>query len=349
MRHKLSLLKKRVAIVLEDDNKKGVFQILREAIGFWIAKKEVPYFYFGKFLYRKDVKNYKDYLSSKEVDLVTLSKKLHRTQYASILRNKLSFAIYMEKNKMAVPPLIGYNFGNRFFYQENNKTITDKEDLTKFFKDLFEVTGKTKIFIKAISEMGGKGCHLLTFDNYKEEIEKNSKEILTNDFIWQDIIVQHDEVNKIYPSSVNTIRFDSYLDKNDKVHILSAFMRFGGGGAVVDNNSSGGFFVPIDLEKGRLKEKSHQQLKYGGKRLTAHPDTNTVFSNFEIPFFEEACALVKSAVDCIPDRIIGWDIAITPEGPVIVEGNDNNSFIAPDIAYGGYLSHPMFKEIMQEA
>ncbi len=349
MKRKLKSLKNRILIVLNDDNKKGSFQILREAINFWRVKGEFPYFYFGKFLYRKEVKNYKHYLSSKEVDKITLSKNLHKPQYASLLRNKLAFALYMERNDMAVPSLVCYNLGNRFFFSSEIQIINDAQSLLRYYESIFDRTGNSKIFIKAIAEMGGKGAYLITKENLSEEINTYADYILSSDCIHQEVIEQHDDINTVYPNSINTIRFDSYLDKKGIVHILSAFMRFGAGGAVVDNNSSGGMFVPIDLSSGKLKGKSYRQLKYGGKRLKSHPDTNTVFDGFQIPYFFEACELVKNAVSVIPDRYIGWDIAITPMGPVIVEGNDNNSLIAPDIAYGGYLGHPLFKEILEEA
>ncbi|WP_062059392.1 sugar-transfer associated ATP-grasp domain-containing protein [Aquimarina longa] len=349
MKTKLFLLHKRLLVILQDDNRKGFFQIIKEAIIFWIAKKEFPYFYFGKFLYRKNVKNYTEYLSSKEVDKITLSKNLHHFQYSSLLRNKLAFAFYMEKNAMPVPPLISYNLGNTFFYESQMYTIIDNESLYDFFNTVFINTGKKSLFIKSITEMGGTGVYLITQQNLKKEIDSCGAYILANDCIHQEVVIQNDVVNKIYKHSVNTIRFDTYIDKNANIHILSAFMRFGGGGNVIDNGSSGGLYVSVDLEKGTLIGKSHQLMKYGGRQLEAHPDTDVVFHNFEIPYFKESCELIKKAVAYIPDRIIGWDIAISTNGPVIIEGNDNNSFITPDIAYGGYLKHPMFKEIIEEA
>ena len=91
-------MKQRISVFLNDKERKPILKIIKEAIVFWFVKKELPFFYFGKFLYRKNVTNYTDYLSSKEVDEITLSKKMHQYQYASILRNKLSFAVYMEYN-----------------------------------------------------------------------------------------------------------------------------------------------------------------------------------------------------------------------------------------------------------
>ncbi|PKV50987.1 putative polysaccharide biosynthesis protein [Aquimarina sp. MAR_2010_214] len=349
MKTKLLLLQKRFLVFFNDKNRKGIIQIIKEVLVFWIIKQELPYFYFGKFLYRKDVKNYKDYLSSKEIDKITLSTNLHHFQYASLLRNKLAFSYYMESNNMPVPSLLSHNLKGRFYYQSNLQQVNTVEDLCDFFKNLFEVTGKTKVFVKSIIEMGGTGAYLITKQNLEKEIKAYGFYILNNDCIHQEVIEQHQGINKIYKHSVNTIRFDTYLDKNNTIHILSAFMRFGRGGSVIDNGSLGGFYISVDINKGTLRGKSHQLMKYGGEQLHAHPDTGIVFDDYEIPYFKESCELIKRAVSFIPDRIIGWDIAIGTDGPIIIEGNDNNSFVTPDIAYGGYLKHPVFKEIMEEA
>ena len=349
MNKKLNLLKKRISIIIRDKNRKGFFKIFKEIIHFWIIKKEVPYFYFGKFLYRKEISNYCDYLSSKEVDRITLSKNLHKYQYSSILRNKLSFALYMEENNLPVPKIVCFNYKNRFYYNSNILSINSEDELFTFIQKILQERSLKKIFIKSITGMGGEGCFLLSEENLKIEIQKYAREILSQESIFQNVVDQHLEVNKVYPHSLNTIRFDTFIDKNNTIHILSAFMRFGCGGSFVDNGSSGGIYLSVDLDTGKLKGNSHQLMKYGGKQLEKHPDTNFVFESFEIPYFQESKDLIKKAVSYLPDRIIGWDIAISKDGPIIIEGNDNNSFITPDIAYGGYLKHPLFKEILEEA
>ena len=43
---------------------------------------------------------------------------------------------------------------------------------------------------------------------------------------------------------------------------------------------------------------------------------------FKVPFYEEACQMVKEASKVVPSvRYVGWDVAITNKGPVIIEGN----------------------------
>ncbi|WP_010522231.1 sugar-transfer associated ATP-grasp domain-containing protein [Aquimarina agarivorans] len=349
MKQKLRVLKKRLSVLINDNNRKSLFKIFKEAIIFGFTKKEFPYFYFGKFLYRKEITNYLDYLSSAQVDKITLSKTLHQFQFASLLRNKLAFAFFMEKHNVTTPKLLSYNFGNTFFSNSKFYKIESVNELEDYFKKMFQNKGLDKIFVKSIVEMGGNGCFLFTKENLNKQIANHGAYVLKHDCIHQEVLLQHATINKIYPHSINTIRFDTYIDKNLQTHILSAFMRFGSGGSVIDNGSSGGFYVSVNLDRGALGGKSYQLMKYGGTQLKAHPDTKVVFNNYKIPFFDEACLLVRKAVQLIPDRIIGWDIAITPNGPCIIEGNDNNSFITPDIAYGGYLKHPLFNEILSEA
>lgn len=349
MIRKLNLFKQRFSVFITDKNRKSLLIILKESLHFWIVKKEIPYFYFGKFLYRKEVIRYMDYLGSKEVDRITLSNKLHKFQYSSTLRNKLSFAIYMQENRFPVPKLISFNYENRFYFNKTMQLVNSEKTLLLFMNTVFKDTDITSIFIKSITGMGGSGCFLLTKENLAVEVKQYAKQILANDFIHQLVVEQHAAINTIYQHSINTIRFDTYIDKKGKTHILSAFMRFGTGGSFVDNSSSGGMYVAVDIEKGKLVGKSYQLMKNGGKQLEKHPDSNTLFDGFVIPYFQESKILIEKAVSYIPDRIIGWDIAISNNGPVLIEGNDNNSFIAPDIAYGGYLKHPMFKEILEEA
>ena len=114
-----------------------------------------------------------------------------------------------------------------------------------------------------------------------------------------------------------------YDKKNNKVVPLSAVLRVGANGNTVDNWAAGGLAVGIEMETGRLKEYGF--YKHGkGTKTVCHPDTGTEFNGFKIPFYTEA---VEKAVSLhthlVPIVVIGWDIAITPDGPLFIEGNDN--------------------------
>ncbi len=147
---------------------------------------------------------------------------------------------------------------------------------------------------------------------------------------------------------INTIRIESFIDKSSHIYILSAFMRFGVGDSYVDNAHAGGFYVGIDFKNGRLKNIGHQYMEYGGASLKKHPESGYTLEGFEIPFFQEAVDLVRQTLTKLPDRYLGWDIAITPTGPLIIEANEYPSIFMADIAYGGYLKHPLIQTLLRK-
>lgn len=338
---------KQIKLILKDENpKKGLFTIVREIVSLSFQKKEPALYYGGKYLYRKNTGNVRDYLSQREFYDLSFSKKLHNFETSSLLRNKLSFALFCESNKLNVPKLISYNLEATFLYAGTRYPAATDQEVFDFFKLVFERSGKEQLFLKEIGSQGGKGCYLINKSTYTETL--SGLQFSKKSFIHQEFIQQHPSINEIYPSSINTIRFITHLDDAGIPHIISAFMRFGRGGKVMDNAKSGGMYVSIDMELGKLDEKANQSMSAGGNVFTQHPDTGLIFKDFSIPYFKEACAMALEMVLFIPDRFTGWDIAITPTGPTVIEGNENPGMQTADIAYGGLLRNPLVKEIIAE-
>lgn len=167
-------------------------------------------------------------------------------------------------------------------------------------------------------------------------------------YIHEEVIQQHEVINKIHENCINSVRLLTYIDKNKSASIIVAYMRFGIGKSVVDNVSSGGFQVGINIENGTLHEKGYQDMEFGGAEFYKHPTSGFVFKDFKIPHFKEVLDLTYKTSDFLPDRIIGWDIAITTNGPVLIEANEYPSIFAADIIYGGLRKHPKIKELLSE-
>lgn len=128
------------------------------------------------------------------------------------------------------------------------------------------------------------------------------------------LIIQHDEINKLYPYAVNTLRVFSYYG-----HIIGSVLRVGRGGMNIDNASSGGLFAEVDINNGIIRRNA---VNYQNKEYVVHPDTQVQFLGFQIPMWDDICNLICDAtklVEGIP--LLGWDIAITNIGPEIVEVN----------------------------
>ena len=189
--------------------------------------------------------------------------------------------------------------------------------------ELNEFLSKNKEFmIKPIDGLGGHDVRKMK----KSEI-KNVSKFLTyleeNRMFLEELIVQHKKMNVLCPKSVNTLRIMTFAN-NDKAEILYAALRVGNGEYEVDNFHKGGMGVSIDTKTGKLKgcaiDKDLNEFKM-------HPLTRTHFNKFELPYWKETKKLVLDAALVNQNiKVVGWDVAITKDGPILVEGNRRPGF-----------------------
>ena len=86
---------------------------------------------------------------------------------------------------------------------------------------------------------------------------------------------------------------------------------------------------------GKLMKYGFQHAELGG-RNEKHPITGDIFEGYQLPYWKEVIELVKTSHKAIIGlQSIGWDVAITPSGPVLIEGNDNWEIANPQDAIGG--------------
>lgn len=146
--------------------------------------------------------------------------------------------------------------------------------------------------------------------------------------ILEEIVVQHPDMAKLCPTSVNTCRIATLLGDKQQ-GIVYAFVRIGNG-KVMDNVDCGGMAARVDLATGLIKTVGADKA---GQRFETHPMTGTPLIGFQIPFWEEAKQMCLEAAQIVPDmRFIAWDVAITPDGPTLIEGNSFPSHAVPQFA-----------------
>ncbi len=129
-------------------------------------------------------------------------------------------------------------------------------------------------------------------------------------------IRQHPDLAAVCAGTVNTTRITAYHD-GSRTHILSVAQKFGRG-AVSDQVAFGGFYTMLD-NRGRAMSAGHDSY---GRVHEAHPDSGVPIADFRLPLYDEAVALVRRVAPVVPQiAYVGWDIAVTSAGPVLVEGN----------------------------
>ena len=146
-------------------------------------------------------------------------------------------------------------------------------------------------------------------------------------YVIQERLYSHAELARLSATeALQTVRMITLVDQVGDVHLLHAHLKVIEADKIVDtfiDGLTGNIEAPVDLESGCLKPANRiSGTGTGVVAIEAHPKTKTPFEGFALPFWSQACNLVRqTALQFLPVRTVGWDVALTPRGPVIVEGN----------------------------
>lgn len=215
-----------------------------------------------------------------------------------------------------------------FYEKFNNKILFNQifnEYIKRDYLDLNQATEKEFeefikkhpiIIAKPIDLQCGKGIEKI--DTCQENVKELYNRLKENgQILIEEVIIQSKEMNQLFPYAVNTLRIVT-ARVNDKTTILFRALRIGNGDNVVDNFNHGGMYTVVN-EQGFIEKPA---IDKKGNVYEIHPITHTKIAGFQIPYFEQVVQMVKSASTIIPEvGLVGWDIAITDCGPVMVEGN----------------------------
>ena len=152
------------------------------------------------------------------------------------------------------------------------------------------------------------------------ELYDNLMQESVDGWLLEEYIVQHPVLKSFNPSSLNTIRMFLYKKSNGEVVALKSFLKTGKPGALIDKTENGGASVFIDQDTGVLLNGFNWSPEM--RPLKQHPATGVVFEGVQIPFWREAVEMaVRTLKACVGTRFIGVDIAISENGPLMVEMN----------------------------
>lgn len=228
-----------------------------------------------------------------------------------------------------------YNWYNLVMTKETYELFKNKWETYQRFQKYFK---RDMICIKSIDDYGSFVDFISRHKKYvykpldgqvgrdvKKIVAKENFDIktrfdsyLTNNCILEELIVQNSEMADLHPASLNTLRISTFLTKDGPV-ILSALLRMGGNNSFVDNYSAGGLIAQIDIETGIVFTKG---IRGSNREYIYHPDTQKQIVGFNVPAWHDAIELVKELATVVPEqRYVGWDIAYSDKGWVMVEGN----------------------------
>lgn len=180
------------------------------------------------------------------------------------------------------------------------------------------------IFVKPLDAYEGKGIRRLSVPQTDDGMQQLYNELKQGRYIIEQELKQHPDMvfgNK----SVNTLRINTLLDKDGQVHFFKPVLRAGIGDAFVDNYNAGGVEYAVDLTSGIITMPGY----CGGElKQIYHPGTDIKMVGYQIPMWDAVLDNVARAARHIPScRYVGWDVAITPQGIELIEGNHNPGYV----------------------
>ena len=256
---------------------------------------------------------YSDYVEF-EFDL------MNAAQRATYLTSELNNRIVRKYNDKKYWHLFQdkFVFNNLFkdFVRRDYMSIKDGEgtldDFIAFCKK------NPKICVKPIDQTSGEGIEIVRTDENTDFAALYDKLRNNKQYLIEECVKQHPELNRLYPGSVNTLRVITFLKDDGEAVVIRTVLKMGKDGEV-DNNCAGGLTTYPD-DNGLCINPATNELR---EHFDVHPVTGTKIVGFQIPLYEEALELSRQAAKVVPQiRYVGWDVAIAEDGPLIIEGNE---------------------------
>lgn len=216
---------------------------------------------------------------------------------------------------------------NKILFLNNYKLFTKRLffSIDEIEKDKFKTkhllnNPSGKIVLKYSRGQVGREVEVIntrdcSYENLLNYMKKNGYDLA------EEFVIQHPSLNMLSPSGLNTVRIITQIN-NGKVFILGARLRITVN-SHVDNLGAGNIAAPVDVNTGTVigpavySDITKQDVFF-------HPVTRVKIINFKIPYWSEVISLTKKAALYIPaNRSVGWDVAITKDGPELIEGNHN--------------------------
>lgn len=249
-------------------------------------------------------------------DFMNQDDKLRATYVTDMYRREVLNKICGREKYVELRDKFGFYQSISQYYKRDIISIKEEKD----YDDFVAFCQKHSSFI-AKPNMGSLGRDTDIFHVQDDTVRMMFDNFVSSGmWIIEELIKQTDSMSQWNPSSVNSIRLNSYITKTG-FHVLCPFMRTGRKGSCVDNAGAGGVFAVINEKNGILETDGYDE--YGHKYET-HPDSGLTFKGWAIPQWEE---LLKTGEACLRElhkrghKYIGFDFALTDNGWVLIEGN----------------------------
>jgi hypothetical protein len=140
--------------------------------------------------------------------------------------------------------------------------------------------------------------------------------------ILQTRLRPHTALRAISGQALSTVRVVTTKHPEHEPEVALAVFRMSVGATVADNFALGGIAAPVDLQDGTLGVAVDKDSLDRGTRYLRHPDSDFEIAGRRLPYWpgvKRLAILAHQAFGTVPS--VGWDIAVTDGGAILVEGN----------------------------
>lgn len=172
-----------------------------------------------------------------------------------------------------------------------------------------------KVIMKPIQDSCGRGIRIIN-SGQVEYIINEKKQNHYN--LLEQVLVNHPVIRDLNPTSLQTLRVETCIDKDGVFHVLNCCLMIGAPNSHVSNCHGGGTMWHVNLKTGVVDSWGYNPEGWYVKRLK---NGREVYG-LKIPHFDMLHEMLEEVANVTPGaRYIGWDVAILNDGFAIIEGN----------------------------
>ncbi len=230
------------------------------------------------------------------------------------------------RNKWLQYQELGQYYGRDLVYPDP-ESADQAAEYDKFLKFL----SAHPVFLwKPVRGNCGAGIRRINSADFDKETLFRS--LITEDGVMDELIRQEDSVASFHPGSVNTVRLIAIRSPKGKNYYTQSLFRMACGDGIVDNDKYA-LRARIDETSGHVMSRASDSF---GNKYVLHPDTKLAIVGFHIPRWDELLSLADEIMERMSDiaRFIGFDMALTPKGWVVVEVNPFPQLVTQQIIMG---------------
>lgn len=195
-----------------------------------------------------------------------------------------------------------------------------------------------------------EGDEIVLGDDRRIPVEAFCREILAEygeGYLLQSALEQHKVLDDVTGKAVGTIRIVTVRPEVLPV-TLYALWKIPSPKAMSDNFwQEGSMIAPVDESTG-VVGRCRIGTGLDARDIDAHPVSGIRFEGTQIPFWDAACQMCEEAHALFPEfGVIGWDVAITPDGPALIECNDNPFHMLYQLAFRRGIRNPDFMPVFE--